>query len=479
MAIDLFTPLVPKDRLHPSFAALVRRGYEPAKRMLAEIASTYDDKDGNFVKDFQTTGFDARMWELYLHIYLQSDGFTLNNELAVPDFIAIKEGRTVCIEAVTVNSTDATSAKDAETKAATLDGWDLFSYRMQNVYPIKFGSPLFSKLKKRYWELDQVAGHSLVFAIEDFQESGSMVWTSTALELYLYGQDYGWYHDVNGELVVVPETIDKHRHGAKQVPSGFFAQPDSEYVAAVLFSNSATISKFNRLGFLKGHRPKNLMMIRAGACYNHQPHATEPLQFKYVVGAPNIPVETWSEGLSMFHNPNALLPVPRELFPGIAHHSLDSRKRMRSDIPKFHPYGSVTQILNFVDEVAEAESQTAPSTAFLQMLEGKPPVGENVVQRPSNPIGVRQISRTEFRSYAIAKGKIFSPAMEKSWYADDKGLIGTVFLDVTDQDWNYVILAAGVDGLYRWAAGNGSFGSEEKAAKELVATMSNLQLNHI
>jgi hypothetical protein len=26
----------------------------------------YEDPDGNFIEQFQTTGFDARLWELYL-----------------------------------------------------------------------------------------------------------------------------------------------------------------------------------------------------------------------------------------------------------------------------------------------------------------------------------------------------------------------------------------------------------------------------
>ncbi|MDC4840359.1 hypothetical protein OHV81_18610, partial [Acinetobacter baumannii] len=54
--------------------------------------------------------------------------------------------------------------------------------------------------------------------------------------------------------------------------------------------------------------------------------------------------ETWAEGLSMFHNPNAKYPVPRELFPSIAHHYI-SDDRMYSFIPDFHPYSSTT--INF------------------------------------------------------------------------------------------------------------------------------------
>jgi hypothetical protein len=465
VAIDLFTPVVPDGRLHPAFKALAHRGFEPARRVLAGITATFNDKDGNFVKDFQTTGFDARLWELYLHAYLLSDGFTLDDTKQVPDYIATKAARTVFIEAVTVNPTDAKAAGEADAAAGGLTGWDLFSYRMQNVYPIKFGSPLFSKLKKKYWEQEHARGQPFILAIEDFQEPGSMVWTGSALELYLYGQNYSWYHEVSGELVVVPEGIDKHQHGAKQIPSGFFAQPDTEHISAVLFSNSATISKFNRMGFQAGCRPEGLGMIRAGSRYNHTPHATEPLPFSYVVGHPSAPVETWAEGLSMFHNPRALVPVPQVLFPGIAHHWLDDQNRMRSEVPAFHPYGSVTQILNGVPD-----STVGPpvSPAFMQMFSGQPPVAGAATEVPA---GVRRISRVEYMSHRPTRGPVMAPAMEKAWFADDKGRIGTVFMDVTDKDWNFVVLAPDAEGEYRWVAGNGGLDTQEEAEQALTAEM--------
>ncbi len=469
MAIDLFTPVVPEDRLHPAFKALAHRGFEPARRMLADIAVTFNDKDGNFVKDFQTTGFDARLWELYLHAYLRSDGFTVDDTRAVPDYIAAKAARTVYIEAVTVNPTEAKVAGEAETAAGGLSGWDLFSHRMQNVYPIKFGSPLFSKMKKKYWEQEHVRGQPFILAIEDFHDPGSMVWSGPALELYLYGYDYGWYHEVSGELVVVPEAVGQHQHGAKQIPSGFFHQPDAEHVSAVLFSNSATISKFNRMGFLAGYRPEGFGMIRAGGCYNHEPHASEPLPFMYVVGDPSAPVETWAEGLSMFHNPKALVAVPRELFPGIAHHWLDDQNRMRSEVPTFHPYGSVTQILNGVPDPTVGPPV---SPAFMQMFRGQPPVGGGINGPAAVPAGVRRISRAEYRSHNLARGPILAPAMEKAWFADDKGRIGTVFLDVSDKDWNFAVLAPDAEGEYRLVAGNGGMDAQEEAEQALIAELS-------
>ena len=53
--------------------------------------------------------------------------------------------------------------------------------------PIKYGSALYSKLKKRYWELPHVEGNSLVLAIQDFHAPASMMWSSNALVEYLYG----------------------------------------------------------------------------------------------------------------------------------------------------------------------------------------------------------------------------------------------------------------------------------------------------
>jgi hypothetical protein len=423
MAIDLFAPVVPDDRLHPAFKGLAHRVYEPARRMLADIAATFHDKDGNFVKDFQTTGFDARLWELYLHAYLQSDGFTLDEKRAVPDYIATKATRTVFIEAVTVNPTQAKAADVAEAAAGTLTGWDLFSHRMHNVYPLKFGSPLFSKMQKKYWEQEHVRGQPFIIAIEDFHDTGSMVWTGPALELYLYGYNYLWYRKVSGELVVVPGEFEMHK-GAKKIRS-FFNSPDVEYVSAVLFSNSATVSKFNRMGFLKGCRPEHMVMIRAGSCFNHEPHATEPCPFIHVVGDPSAPKETWAQGLSMFHNPRALAPVPEGLFPGIAHHRMDELNRMRSAIPPFHPYGLVTQVLNGVPD-----STVGPpvSRALLQMFRGEPPTEH---EARAVPAGVRRISREEYRSLNLATGPTMAPAMEKAWFADDRARIGTVFLDIS------------------------------------------------
>ena len=66
--------------------------------------------------------------------------------------------------------------------------------------------------------------------------------------------------------------------------------------------------------------------------------------FEYEIGNPDFP-EDWVQGLSMYHNPNALIPVDRELFPRIAHHDRTEERFTRSSIPAFHPISSHTPIV--------------------------------------------------------------------------------------------------------------------------------------
>lgn len=206
---------------------------------------------------------------------------------------------------------------------------------------IRFGSSLYSKLQKRYWLLPHVRDVPLVFAIADFHDDQSMLWSFTSLLDYLYGVRHTFLYDASGRLIISPIQINSHAAGDKRIPSGYFLQPESEHVSAVLFSASGTISKFNRLGRHAGFKDPNVRtrMFRSGTGYDHDPNACMPRFFRYEVD--ETCGETWAEGLSMYHNPNALHPVPEELFPGIAHHHLRGGQIV-SRIPEFHPYASIT-----------------------------------------------------------------------------------------------------------------------------------------
>ena len=63
----LFEPVVEESKLHPSFLQLKDQpGAICSREMLENIYQDFVDPDGNFLEQFQTTGFDARFLELYL-----------------------------------------------------------------------------------------------------------------------------------------------------------------------------------------------------------------------------------------------------------------------------------------------------------------------------------------------------------------------------------------------------------------------------
>lgn len=337
--LDLFKPVVPTVKQHPFFTKLAgEESFIPAKAVINELMPHFKDIDGNFIEQFQSTGFDARLWELYLNTYLIEEQLFFDREHHAPDFIVKKYGKQVSIEAVIVGRNPDNPASLLRVEPKFPHPSEIFE-KHKNEMPIKFGSPLFSKLKKEYWKLEHVKGSPLVFAIADFHDDQSMLWSSNALINYLYGVKHDFSYDKNGQLIISALKIEKHQVGDKVIPSGYFFQPDAENVSAVLFSSSGTISKFNRIGRQAGFGPKNIIMHRYGTCHDHDPNSSLPKIFAYQVTTESN--ETWAEGLSMFHNPNAKYPVPVELFPSIAHHYFDNGQII-SNLPDFHPYTSTT-----------------------------------------------------------------------------------------------------------------------------------------
>lgn len=338
-SIDLFAEVVPPERQHPHFAQLAREpAFLPARSMITNMMPHFIDIDGNFVEQFQSTAFDARLWELYLDAYLAEEELFVERKHSAPDFMVTKYGLTAAIEAVIVGRSVDNPPRYFK-NPCELESLEPPFEERTDAMSIRFGSPLYTKLQKRYWTLSHVKGNPLIFAIADFHDDRSMVWTGTSLLRYLYGVKHDFQYDDRGQLIISPLKIETHKAGNKEIPSGFFFQPEAENVSAVVFSASGTISKFNRMGRQAGYKHPEVRMIRVGACHNHDPNASLPKPFQYEVDETSN--ETWAEGLSMFHNPRAAHPVPEELFPSIAHHKFRDGQ-IASVLPEFHPYGSFT-----------------------------------------------------------------------------------------------------------------------------------------
>jgi hypothetical protein len=332
VALDLFTSELPSDKQNPRFRELITaKGFTPALGLLKELMHYFQDVDGNFVQQFQSTGFDARLWKLYLYAVFTEQGYGFDRTHAAPDFHCQGLRGDFYVEATTVNP----SATPPDVTESTEEAY------FNHYVPTKFGSALYSKLQKKYWELQHVADSPLILAIQDFHAPQAMAWSNSALVEYLYGIRQVEAKRPDGTSEIVSQKIEKYEWQGKEIPTGFFLQPATEHISAVLANPGGTLSKFNRMGYLAGFGDRSIGMVRGGICYRRGSLVPESFAAKvHEAGY----LETWSEGISVFHNPNARHPLPESSILGVANHT--SRDgRILTGMPDFFPVGSNTSIV--------------------------------------------------------------------------------------------------------------------------------------
>lgn len=338
--LKLFDIIVPENKLHPYFKLLKdSKAYQPSKKTIVEIVNHLNDIDGNFVEQFQTlNGFDARIWELYLFATFNELEFEILREYDRPDFMLRKFGEEFGVEAVIVNR-DLDNRPTVLEMESPLVQKGKIKDKLRNETPLRFGSALFSKLQKEYWKLPHLKEKPLLFAIADFHDTASMVWSFPALVEYLYGSRQVLVSDEKGRPKVITEAVAPYKKkSGVTIPSGFFEQENTEHISGILFTATGTLGKFTRMGIQAGFGTPGQIVTRIGDCYDHSDKAFSPTPFAFRVDEDG--QETWSEGLNLFHNPNAKYPIDMDLFANIAHHKKE-KDELISWVPEFHPYSSM------------------------------------------------------------------------------------------------------------------------------------------
>jgi hypothetical protein len=319
--MEFFQPVHPVERRDIAFRKITEmEEYSPARGIIAAMMPWFKDPDGNFVEQFQSTGFNGRFWELYLFALLAELRHGVNRDHPAPDFLCTSIFGQFFIEAVTANPT-MRNGRNVEPEID--DENEEERHRcMLNYLPIKFAGPLTDKLKKRYWEKPHIGGNPVIFAIVDFHRPFAMMNSQTALTTYLYGRRPDAVRDFRGNLIPASVPVAEHVWGQKRVPSGFFYLPDAENISAVISSREATLSKFNRIGFKAGFGSPRVRMIRDGTRYVPDRNRREPEQVRLSVNAKRYR-ERWEDGLEVYHNPNAKIRLDPRIFPNATHNVLE------------------------------------------------------------------------------------------------------------------------------------------------------------
>jgi len=420
--------------------------------MLDDIYQTFDDPEGNFLEQFQTSGFDARYFELYLFAYFSRCGFSVDRTRPNPDFLVSKSGLTVAVEATTVNpSTSGTLAKLGK-KISELSPEELREYQRHEL-PIRFGSPLFSKLQKEYWKLEHCRDLPFVLAIEAFHDDESLALSDHALTTYLFGQDHIASWGPGGKLKIELSDLKEHTVGDKRVPSNFFSQPGAENISAVMFTNSGTNAKFARMGYQCGVGHNTIDIRRVGYCLNLDPDAMDPTFFAYDLDDPPL-VESWGQGLVVLHNPTCLRPIPKMFFVEAGHASLEDG-RVKMEVPGWHPFSSKTLVL-YIGESKKKLSEALPGRRLR--------------------FAVGAITKDDFQGICGFTVPESNPIGEEhGWFSDEtNAFLGVVIRDKIDNDWGYVVLARDQHFRFRAIEMEASLLTRDRARMDLQEKMADL-----
>ena len=334
--MDFFTPVAEEQNLHPIFKNLIEGPrYSSARGIIEPMMRFYEDEDGNFVQQFQTTAFDARLWELYLFATFVELGYARVPEVQVPDFLLSSPFGALGLEATTINPPNNKPVQLPRNKK------QIANY-LENYVPLRLARVLRRKLEKKtpYWKTPAMDGLPFAIAVQDFHTPGSMrVFTQAATE-YVFGVRHSMKE---GKHTV--ERIENHVWGNAKEKSGFFSLPESENVSAVIVNPQGTLSKFTRMGFIAGFGDRKVKIIRRGLARGERnPGNPMPVPFVHKVYEAGYS-EKWVEGMVVLHNPNAHTALHPELISGASHEFLQEDGRIMSLIPEFHPYISETFIL--------------------------------------------------------------------------------------------------------------------------------------
>lgn len=350
--MSLWDPVVPEGKQHPSFRQLlVHDGWLAARRAADEAFGRFPEPDGNFTEQFQTTGFDQRVWELALFAGLEEQFDKVDRVGDRPDFRCLATTDTFFVECTTAAPRQGPEGPPppAQTPQEFWERLEAEGDISDDEMAVRLGSPLLSKLNKGYQNLPHVKGKALVFAVEAFFKEGSLWKSDSSLIRYLYGLEPVEVQPGRFELAPVQD----HRHDDKVIPSGFLLSDAATPISAVIFSNAGTISKFNRMGTQAGLAAPNVIVIRQGYRHNAEVEAIEPLTFAYQVGEIQ---ERWVDGITVMHNPRADHPLDPQMFDGVAQLFYEDGT-LRTFLPDFHVYTSVTHVFQPArsDDAANSE----------------------------------------------------------------------------------------------------------------------------
>jgi hypothetical protein len=302
------------------FKLLAEPSHQPAAWLLNQLYLSLPRPDANWASDCQTKNFHTRLWEALLLASFREQGIKVTQPYPSPDFMIERpDGETAWIEAVTINPALPYEHVGAPVSEAPED----IRERMFGAPAVRYAKSIRSKLQRRYDRLPHVEGKPFVLAIADFQSGASMTWSREALITYLYGT-FAHVKEVGGRPTAASRDIEYLR-GDEKIPAGLFRNQAEIALSAIIFTNACSLGKLNRVGVSMGMKTPGLRYLRVGEFFDRSEGALVGIPFIFDVASDAYRslwpqhYEPWCAELEVFHNPQALHPLPHRLVPEATH----------------------------------------------------------------------------------------------------------------------------------------------------------------
>lgn len=301
--MELFKLLVQEEKLHPAFKLLLDSHNDEERKLLQSWSDGMPDRDGKFVKEFQTT-FESSLWELYIYALLKEFNYTVEFTYRSPDFSVVEPSKFI-IEA-TVTRPEAGGKEPFGWSIQDIPS-DFTSFN--NDASLRLCNSIKQKLEKfraSYVHLPHVKDLPFVLAIGAYDRPGSHLAAARPAIAALYGVYHDEQQAIDHGLDFVPayEVTDATKKNGANVALGIFNDSNCSEISAVIYSCLATWGKIRALA-------KNPRYDFCFTSFHPSADSIKPTVFE-TPGA--MYPEQLVDGLYVFRNPHAKIPLPPGLF---------------------------------------------------------------------------------------------------------------------------------------------------------------------
>lgn len=323
--LDIWTPIVKEEDLHPNFNALKKQQHHTETlKTIQSWTEGFVDRDNKIIQEFQKT-FNSSFWEFYLNAAFRDLGFEIDFTHDRPDFLLKKSGLSISAEATIASHPDGAQPEWVKnydedfTQEQQKELIQLAMIRLSNAICAKH-----RKLCEEYSQLDHVKGKPFILCVAPFEQPQFFLQSDNAIRKILYKYDAPLYikNEKTGEVLIVGEEyVDSVlKDNGTEIELGFFTDDRMKEVSAIVFSSTATATKAQALK--SEHYPNTIF-------YAHRYDIKSWDKPKIVVCCGGDFKETLLDGLHIFFNPYASFPLdPANLIHGdITYHDYDAENR--------------------------------------------------------------------------------------------------------------------------------------------------------